>query len=33
LNAHGVPVMDASPAALGPALVTRYLSWKKAGAI
>ena len=33
LNAHGVPVLEARPAELGAGLVTRYLSWKKAGAI
>jgi uncharacterized protein (DUF58 family) len=32
LSAHGVPVVDARPSELGAALVTRYLSWKKAGA-
>jgi uncharacterized protein (DUF58 family) len=32
LSAHGVPVVDARPAELGAELVTRYLSWKKAGA-
>ncbi|WP_460121474.1 DUF58 domain-containing protein [Pseudomonas sp. S2_C03] len=31
LNAHGVPVLDATPRELGAALVTRYLEWKKAG--
>ncbi|MNI23813.1 hypothetical protein D3C73_774130 [compost metagenome] len=31
LNAHGVPVLDATPHELGAALVTRYLEWKKAG--
>lgn len=31
LNAHGLSVLDTSPAQLGPALVTRYLGWKKAG--
>ncbi|WP_223416399.1 MULTISPECIES: DUF58 domain-containing protein [unclassified Pseudomonas] len=31
LNAHDVPVLDASPHELGAALVTRYLEWKKAG--
>ncbi|EJM58104.1 DUF58 domain-containing protein [Pseudomonas sp. GM48] len=31
LNAHGVLVMDARPRELGPALVTEYLSWKRAG--
>jgi len=33
LKAHGVSVVDMQPEALGPALVTRYLSWKKAGTI
>ena len=33
LSAHGVPVVDARPAELGTELVTRYLSWKKAGAL
>ncbi|WP_309677843.1 DUF58 domain-containing protein [Pseudomonas sp.] len=32
LSAHGVSVVDARPAELGAELVTRYLSWKKAGA-
>lgn len=32
LNAHGVPVLEALPRELGNGLVTRYLSWKKAGA-
>jgi uncharacterized protein (DUF58 family) len=32
LSAHGVPVLDALPQELGNNLVTRYLSWKKAGA-
>jgi uncharacterized protein (DUF58 family) len=31
LRAHGVPVLDARPNELGAALVTRYLSWKRAG--
>jgi len=31
LNAHGVLVMDVRPGELGPALVTEYLSWKRAG--
>ncbi|UVL39268.1 DUF58 domain-containing protein [Pseudomonas sp. B21-040] len=31
LSAHGVPVVDARPSELGAALVTRYLSEKKAG--
>jgi uncharacterized protein (DUF58 family) len=33
LRAHGVPVLDARPNELGAALVTRYLSWKRAGVI
>ena len=33
LHAHGVPVLDARPGELGPELVTRYLAWKKAGAL
>jgi uncharacterized protein (DUF58 family) len=33
LSAHGVSVVDARPDRLGPTLVTRYLSWKKAGTI
>ncbi|NVZ70338.1 DUF58 domain-containing protein [Pseudomonas costantinii] len=31
LSAHGLSVLDTSPSELGPALVTRYLGWKKAG--
>ncbi|CRM14174.1 hypothetical protein [Pseudomonas sp. 37 R 15] len=31
LGAHGLPVLDSLPSALGAALVTRYLRWKKAG--
>ena len=31
LQAHGVPVLDARPKELGPALISRYLAWKKAG--
>jgi uncharacterized protein (DUF58 family) len=31
LSAHGVSVMDTRPSELGPALVTQYLSWKRAG--
>jgi len=31
LSAHGVAVMDVRPGELGAELVTRYLSWKKAG--
>ncbi|TVT82021.1 DUF58 domain-containing protein [Pseudomonas sp. H3(2019)] len=33
LSAHGVPVLDVRPSELGAALVTRYLSWKRAGAL
>ncbi|MCY1312450.1 hypothetical protein D9M70_628760 [compost metagenome] len=33
LAAHGVPVLDERPSRLGPELVSRYLGWKKAGAI
>ncbi len=33
LSAHGVPVLDARPSELGAELVTRYLSWKKAGVL
>ncbi|UOP11970.1 DUF58 domain-containing protein [Pseudomonas palleroniana] len=32
LNAHGLSVLDALPSELGAKLVTRYQSWKKAGA-
>ncbi|MBB3242341.1 uncharacterized protein (DUF58 family) [Pseudomonas sp. Tn43] len=33
LNAHGVSVLDARPGELGTALVTRYLGWKRVGAL
>jgi uncharacterized protein (DUF58 family) len=33
LLAHGVPVLDARPGELGPALISRYLSWKKEGVL
>jgi len=33
LLAHGVPVLDARPHELGPALISRYLTWKKAGVL
>ena len=33
LTAHGIPVLDARPGELGAQLVTRYLSWKKAGTL
>jgi uncharacterized protein (DUF58 family) len=32
LKAHDVPVLDTSAHEVGPALVTRYLEWKKSGA-
>ena len=32
LSAQGLSVLDTLPSELGPALVTRYLGWKKAGA-
>jgi uncharacterized protein (DUF58 family) len=31
LTAHGVHTLDVRPQSLGTELVTRYLSWKKAG--
>jgi uncharacterized protein (DUF58 family) len=31
LTAHGVSVLDVRPGELGPALVTQYLGWKRAG--
>jgi hypothetical protein len=31
LSAHGVQMLDARPGELGAELVTRYLSWKRAG--
>ncbi len=31
LSAHGLSILDTLPSDLGAALVTRYLSWKKAG--
>jgi uncharacterized protein (DUF58 family) len=33
LHAHRIPVLDVRPAELGPQLVSRYLSWKKAGTL
>ncbi|KRP42569.1 DUF58 domain-containing protein [Pseudomonas poae] len=33
LSAHGLTVLDTLPSALGPALVTRYMGWKKAGVL
>lgn len=33
LSAHGIPVVDVRPSELGPQLVSRYLSWKKAGTL
>jgi uncharacterized protein (DUF58 family) len=33
LIAHGIPVLDVRPSELGPELVSRYLSWKKAGSL
>ncbi|WP_435606063.1 DUF58 domain-containing protein [Pseudomonas knackmussii] len=33
LLANGVPVLDARPSQLGPELVSRYLGWKRAGAL
>lgn len=33
LAAQGVALLDASPEELGPELVSRYLSWKKAGTL
>lgn len=33
LLAHGVPVLDARPGELGPALISRYLAWKKGGVL
>jgi uncharacterized protein (DUF58 family) len=33
LIAHGIPVLDVRPGALGPELVSRYLSWKRAGTL
>lgn len=33
LRAQGLSLLDTLPSELGPALVTRYLGWKKAGAL
>ncbi|RMR04098.1 hypothetical protein ALP94_05404 [Pseudomonas savastanoi pv. glycinea] len=33
LSAHGIPVLDSRPAELGPELISRYLNWKKTGAL
>lgn len=33
LASQGVPVLDVRPGELGPALVSRYLAWKKAGTL
>ncbi|AKT32130.1 DUF58 domain-containing protein [Pseudomonas syringae pv. actinidiae] len=33
LRAQGMAIMDARPKELGPQLITRYLSWKKAGTL
>jgi uncharacterized protein (DUF58 family) len=33
LTAHRIPVLDVRPSELGPELVSRYMSWKKAGAL
>jgi len=33
MSAHGLSVLDTQPSQLGAALVTRYLGWKKAGAL
>ncbi|MBC3950090.1 DUF58 domain-containing protein [Pseudomonas folii] len=33
LNAHGIPVLDSRPVELGPELISRYLNWKKTGAL
>jgi len=33
LAAHGVPVLDTRPSQLGPELISRYMGWKKAGAL
>ncbi|BDB21679.1 membrane protein [Pseudomonas sp. CYM-20-01] len=33
LSAHGLSVLDTLPSELGPALVTRYMGWKKAGTL
>lgn len=33
LSAHGIPVLDARPGALGAELISRYLNWKKCGTL
>jgi uncharacterized protein (DUF58 family) len=33
LVAHSVPVLDARPHEVGPALISRYLAWKKGGVL
>lgn len=33
LAAQGIPVLDARPEELGPALISRYLAWKKGGVL
>ncbi len=33
LAAHGMPVLDVQPCDLGPALIGRYLAWKKTGTL
>jgi len=33
LSAHGIAILDARPGELGAELVSRYLSWKKAGTL
>lgn len=33
LSAHGLSVLDKPPSELGPALVTRYMGWKKGGVL
>lgn len=33
LSAHGIPVLDSRPTALGAELISRYLSWKKSGTL
>ena len=33
LSAHGIALLDARPGELGAELVSRYLSWKKAGSL
>jgi uncharacterized protein (DUF58 family) len=33
LTANGLPVLDVQPCDLGPALVGRYLAWKKTGTL